>query len=222
MSFARILPAALCAAALVGGCAAPQTKGPARKPAATTAPAAKTPAASATASRPAAVPPKGPYADALKLLKANQMQEAETALLAVAKANPQASGPQTNLGILYARSNRKPEARAAFARAVAANPGNAVAHTWLGVLAREAGEYAKAEAAYRQAIAADPAYAAAQLNLAILYDLHLKRPADALAAYRKYEETTGRKDARVTVWIAEIEASSTGTPAAKHSGGTQS
>ncbi len=220
MNFAKVLGAVVCAAALAGGCAAPQTQSPARKPAATTSPAPAAPAkapekSTSAAPRPATVPPSGAYAEALKLLKANQTQEAETTLLALAKANPQASGPQTNLGILYARSNRKPEARAAFAKAIALNPKNAIAQNWLGVLAREAGEYPRAEQAYRDAIAADPTSAAAQLNLAILYDLYLKRPADALAAYRRYEEITGRKDARASVWIAEIEASTSATPAAQ-------
>lgn len=206
------LLASLCAAALLAGCAAPAKKPVARKPAATQArPAATAPAARAPAtSQPA---PTGAYAEALKLLKTNQLEQAEAALQAVAKANPQASGPLTNLGIVYARSNRKVEARTAFGRAVALNPANAVAHNWLGVLAREAGDFAPAEQAYRAALAADTGYAAAQLNLAILYDLYLNRPADALAAYRKYEELTGRKDARVAVWIGELEAS-TGAPPA--------
>lgn len=204
MSCARLLAAFACAAVLTG-CATGPSKS-ARKPApAATAPASSTPGQAAKPA-PRSVP-AGPYADALNLMKANQTKEAEAALLALAKANPTASGPQANLGILYARSNRKAEARAAFARAVAANPANAVAHNWLGVLAREAGDYAGAERAYRAALAADPAQAAAQLNLAILYDLYLKRPADALAAYRKYEGMTGRKDIRASVWIAEIEAS---------------
>jgi tetratricopeptide (TPR) repeat protein len=224
----RAVVAALGALALLAGCAGPAQKPAARKPA-PTAQARPPAAAPAPGTRPAAAAqpaPTGAYADALKLMKSNQGKEAEAALQAVAKANPQASGPQTNLGILYARSNRKPEARAAFGRAVALNPDNAIAQNWLGVLAREAGELAKAEQAYQAALAADPGYAAAQLNLAILYDLHLKRPADALAAYRKYAELTGRKDARVAVWIGELEATAGAPPsvkpAAKPSGGTQS
>jgi tetratricopeptide (TPR) repeat protein len=218
------LVAALCATALLAGCAAPAKKPAARKPAATQ----TRPATPATAARAAATPqpaPTGAYAEALKLLKTNQLQQAETALQAVAKANPQASGPLTNLGIVYARTNRKPEARDAFTRAVALNPANAAAHNWLGVLARETGDFARAEQAYRAALAADAGYVAAQLNLAILYDLYLKRPADALAAYRKYEELTGRKDARVAVWIGELEASSATPAQAKpvaKPGGTQS
>jgi Flp pilus assembly protein TadD len=203
--------AALCAVALLGGCAAPAKKPAARKPA----PTQSKPAAPVPAARAPAPAPTGPYAEALKLLKTNQLEQAEAALQAVAKANPQASGPLTNLGIVYARTNRKVEARTAFTRAINLNPANAAAHNWLGVLAREAGDFARAEQAYRAALAADASYAAAQLNLAILYDLHLKRPAAALAAYRKYEELTARKDPRVAVWIGELEASVGAPPQAK-------
>lgn len=203
MRCASILLAGLCAAALLAGCAAPAKKPVARKPPATQSkPATPAPAARA----PAQPAPTGAYAEALKLLKSNQLEQAEATLQAVARANPQASGPLTNLGIVYARSNRKPEARTAFTRAINLNPANAAAHNWLGVLAREAGDFARAEQAYQAALAADGGYAPAQLNLAILYDLHLKRPADALAAYRKYDALTGRKDARVAVWIGELEA----------------
>ncbi|MGH8481134.1 MAG: tetratricopeptide repeat protein, partial [Nevskiaceae bacterium] len=79
--------------------------------------------------------------------------------------------------------------------------------TWAGVLAREAGDFAQAERSYRAALDADPAHAPALLNLAFLYDLYLKQPADALAAYRRYEALTGSKDARIAVWIGELEAS---------------
>jgi tetratricopeptide (TPR) repeat protein len=227
MRSAKALLATLCAAALLSGCAgAPKKTTAARKPAAPAtateaapaAPVAKKPAIPAPATQ-AATSTDEAYAQAVKLLRSNQMQEAEAALLAAAKAHPQASGPQTNLGILYARTNRKAEARAAFARAVAANPANAVAHNWLGTLARDAGDLAAAERAYRAAIGADPAYAAAYLNLGILYDLYLKRPADALAAYRQYDQATGGKDVRAAVWIAEIEATS-GIPAAQAPGAT--
>lgn len=212
---------ALAGAALLAGCAsAPPSKPAASRPAESviTAPVARP----ATAPAPA-VKPTGAYAEALKLLKANQLAEAEAALQAVAKAQPQASGPHTNLGILYARSNRKPQAREAFARAVALNPANAVAHTWAGVLAREAGDFAFAERSYRAALEADPSHAAALLNLAFLYDLHLKRPAEALAAYRRYAQLTGARDARVAVWIDELEARAPAVqPAAKPDGGTAS
>lgn len=217
MRCARTLAIALCALMLTTGCGLFGDKKAVRKPAAK--PAATAAAKGARPAAPdrretAADAPQGRYAEALRLLKANQLQAAEAALVKAVAEKPQQSGPRTNLGIVYARTNRKAEAAAEFGKAVAANPTNAVAHNWLGVLAREAGDLKRAEQAYRQALAADPTYAPAQLNLAILYDVYMKRPADALAGYRKYEELTARKDARAAVWIAELQAQAAAPSAA--------
>lgn len=234
---ARAWLVAMCTALLLAGCAAEPKKRPtgksrpaatASKPAPTTG-AAKKPAAKAAAGKPAAAagkqakaaPPLKPgtpqqrYAQALEFLKAGQWQDAEAALTAYLREFPQHSGPHTNLGIVYARTNRKPQAAAEFAKAVSANPKNAVAHTWLGVLAREAGNFKEAELAYRRALAADLQFSAAHLNLAILYDQHLQKPREALAAYRRYRELAGAGDLRAAVWVAELESKlkpATGTP----------
>ena len=175
-----------------------------------TKPAVRPAKPAATAEAAPAAPPAGTpherYAQALQLLKTNQFAAAETAFALAVKDYPQFTGSHTNHGIALAKLNRKPEALAAFARAVSVDPGNAVAHNWLGVVARETGDLRRAEQAFQQALAAAPDEPEAQLNLGILYDQHLKRPAEALAAYRRYEEITGKKDLRAAVWIAELQA----------------
>ena len=40
----------------------------------------------------------------------------------------------------------------------------------------------------------------------MLYDVHMKRPADALARYREYQTLTGNRELKVTAWIKAIEA----------------
>lgn len=154
------------------------------------------------------------YAQGQEALKKGQWQDAEAALVAAVKAHRQHAGTHVNLGIFYARTGRKAEALSALTQAINLDPKNAVAYNWIGALAREGGDYRRAEASYRQAIAAAPSYAPAQLNLAILYDQYLKRPADALAAYRQYEQLAGRKDLRAAVWIAELQAQLPPAPAA--------
>ncbi len=160
--------------------------------------------------------PQERLAHVVRLLNSNQFRAAEAELMIFVKDRPELTGPHTNLGIVYARTERWADARLEFAKAVASDLNNAIAHNWLGVLARQAGNYQRAEASYREALAADPGYAAAQLNLAFLYDQYLKRPADALAAYRSFNEMTGKKDVRVAVWAAELDRApaTTKTPAA--------
>ena len=170
--------------------------------------ASKTPAAAPAPPPPPVVTPKERYAKALAALKANQLQDAETALLvSTTRDYPKDTGPHTNLGIVYARTNRRAQAKASFDRAVAIDDDNAIAWNWLGVIAREGGDYPGAERYYRRALEADSRYAAAHLNLGILYDQYLKRPAEALAAYRRYVNLIGKEDLRTAVWIAELEAS---------------
>src|SRR5262249_50867591 len=130
----------------------------------------------------------------------------EPVLAAAAKANPQLAGPSVNLGIVYAHTNRRADAIGAFTKALQLNPKNAVAQNWVGLLARESNDLPRAEAAYKQPLALDSSYAPAALNLAILYDQYLKRPADALAAYKQYDSLNGKKDLKTTVWIAEMQS----------------
>ena len=222
MACARPLVLLLGAALLLGGCAEEPKRAskPATRPPATSTQTAKgKPAPSAGqkagSGKQQATPPPAPvkpltpderYAQALQQMKSNDLQGAEANLLVSVQDFPARTGPHTNLGIVYAKTNRKAEAAAEFTKAVSISPKNAMAHNWLGVLARERGEYPRAEQWYKQALAADSSYADAQLNLAILYDKYLKRPADALAAYQRYDELTRKKDLRAAVWIAELQA----------------
>ncbi len=124
---------------------------------------------------------------------------------ALVKENPSYSGPLTNLGIVYYKTSRREQALAAFSRAAVANPRNAVAYNWLGIIYRENGDYARAEQGYLRALQADGDYAAAHLNLAILYDQHLKRPAQAIEHYRRYGRLDRSNELQVAAWIAALE-----------------
>jgi Flp pilus assembly protein TadD len=148
------------------------------------------------------------FSAALKLMKDHQPQEAQAAFAALAKDYPDFSGPLTDLAILYAQSRQRPQAIASFSRAVNMNPRNAVAWNWLGILYRESGDYLRSEKAYQQALAIKPDYAAVHLNLAILYDVGMRRPQDALSQYREYQRTSGKEDLIVTAWIKDLEMTS--------------
>ena len=70
---------------------------------------------------------------------------------------------------------------------------------------RRAGNFDAARSAYEKALIADPAHAKAQLNLGILYDLYLQRPAQALTAYEAFQAAQDEADPQVDIWIADVK-----------------
>jgi Flp pilus assembly protein TadD len=145
------------------------------------------------------------FRNALGLMQDHRPQEAQAALQSLLKDYPDLSGPLTDAGILYAHAKQKDRALAHFERAIKANPGNVVALNWCGALYREAGDHARAEAAWQQALAVQPDYPAAELNLAILYDVSMRRPAEALVHYRRYQALIRAEDLIVAAWVRELE-----------------
>lgn len=176
--------------------------GPAPRPQPPAPPTAKAAAVSA----PAPDKAEQRYQEALALLKNGQRKPAQDLLLALTRERPELSGPWTTLGISQAQGKQRDAAIASFTRAVTANPRNATAHNWLGSLYREAGNFAASEQAYLKALAAQPDYVAAHLNLAILYDVSMKRPQQALSYYRSYLQLKGGENLIVSAWIKELEA----------------
>lgn len=203
---AQALGVLLCLA--LAACAAP---GPRRSPAPTI-PAPSTPQAAPIPSADKGDPDVR-FQEALALMKARRHAEAQAAFLALTQDFPELSGPLTDLGILYAQARQHDLAIASLTRAVKANPANAVAHNWLGTLRREKGDLLGAEQDYRRAIAVRPDYAPAWLNLAILYDVALHRPREALATYQEYQHRFGQDDLLVAAWIRDLEARVQDAPA---------
>ena len=150
--------------------------------------------------------PEDRFKASLELMRTKKTAEAEAAFLKLAQDFPDFTGPQMNLGIIYAKSNRLQIATSAFNKAATANPQNAAAFNWLGIVYRESGNYPMAQQAYEKALAAKPNYPAVHLNLGILLDEYMKRPAEAIPHYRQYLQQYGKEDLRVLAWIAEIEA----------------
>jgi len=192
---------------VLAGCAT--TKAP-------TAPVVTAPPTTSTAKATSAADhgdPEQRFKDSLQLMKDKKPDEAQKAFEALVKDFPQFSGPQTDLGILYARAKQKDKALVSFNKAVADNPSNATALDWLGILYRENGAYASAEQSYLKALAVQPDNAGVHFNLGILYDAYLKRPRDALVQYREYQRIAGTDKIIVSAWIKEIEPPAPDSPA---------
>jgi Flp pilus assembly protein TadD len=135
----------------------------------------------------------GDYAGARPVLE--QLVASETALAA----------PAVNLGMLHAREGRWLEAEASLQEGIRRDPASAVALNELAAVQREAGRFADAEASYRQALAADPGHNRTHRNFAVLLDLYLWRPAEALQHLESYLSQSGAADRQVSGWIAELK-----------------
>ncbi len=72
-----------------------------------------------------------------------------------------------------------------------------------GIAHRRAGRFAEARAAYGAALSLDPLFAPAHLDLAVLLDLYLGEPVEALAHYQRYLELAAEPDERAALWARE-------------------
>jgi tetratricopeptide (TPR) repeat protein len=176
--------------------------GAAQAPQASASPVAGPPPASTGPIAPAT---QRAYDDALALLRAGHVAEAERGLRALAQTNPELAGPHANLGLIARNAGRLPEAVAELEKATTLAPGHAVAWNQLGLAYRQSGEFTRARAAYEHALAIDPGYATAVLNLGVLEDLYLAEPAQALALYTRYLALTPGGDPVVTKWVADVK-----------------
>jgi tetratricopeptide (TPR) repeat protein len=101
-------------------------------------------------------------------------------------------------------AERNEEAREMLLAVLQLDPTNPAGLNRLGIAERRLGRFAEARAAYERAIAADPAYAQPERNLAVLLDLYLGEPAQALAHYERYQLLSGDVDPQVAAWLVEL------------------
>lgn len=199
-----VLRLALLSALMLAACSAPAPRSV--RPPAASVPATDTPATKTLAPVPGRPAPELRFKNALALMQDQRPQDAQIALQSLLKDYPDLSGVWTDAGIIQARAKQRDQALKSFERAIAANPSNTVALNWCGAMYREAGDYKRAEQRWQKAIELRPDYAAAVLNLAILYDVSMRRPQDALVQYRRYQELSNSQDLIVSAWVRDLES----------------
>jgi Flp pilus assembly protein TadD len=155
------------------------------------------------------------YQQALTALGAGRYPEAERALLAVIRSEPELAGPRANLGILYARTGHPAQAFESLKQAIRLNPDRAAYYNELGMMSRREGRFDEARGYYAKALDLDPNYAYAHLNIGILYDLYLQDTAKAAQHYQRYRELTPSEAGTVTKWIADLQQRGRATEQAK-------
>ncbi|MFO1266589.1 MAG: tetratricopeptide repeat protein [Rubrivivax sp.] len=131
------------------------------------------------------------FDEAVRMLKAGRLPEAERAFRALAEKQPQLGGVYANLGLIHRKAGRLQESATALQRAVELSPKQASYHNQLGITWRALGRFDHARKAYETAIELDPAYAGALVNLAILNDLYLGEPARAAELYARRGTAAG-------------------------------
>jgi Tfp pilus assembly protein PilF len=146
-------------------------------------------------------------------MKAGQWVEAERQLMQVIRTQPNLSGAWLNLALVYEQTKRPAaDIEKQFKKAIEVNPANMPAHNQYGIWLRSQGRFKDAEAIYLKALQTDAGRADTHLNLGILYDLYLGKPAQALTHYEKYLALKGESadTGRVKNWVADLQRRSKG------------
>jgi tetratricopeptide (TPR) repeat protein len=146
------------------------------------------------------------FDDAVALLGANRVSEAQQQFLRLTQTNPELSAPWINLGAIELKASHFDTAIDYFKKALQHDAQSAVANNYLGMSYRNQGKFSQAEAAYQAAIAANKDYALAHFNLGLLYDLYLQKPEQAIEQYESYQALQGTPDAKVAAWIKDLKA----------------
>jgi tetratricopeptide (TPR) repeat protein len=171
---------------------------------------AAAPTGAGDAGAPAAAPLIAPatqqaFDDAVGKLEAGDFGGARPLLEQLVVAEPTLAAPAVNLGLLHVRESRWLEAEASLQEGLRRDPASAVALNELAAVQRENGRFQDAEATFRRALAADPAHYRTHRNFAVLLDLYLWRPAEALQHFETYVSMSGTADRQVSGWIAELK-----------------
>ena len=146
-------------------------------------------------------PPK--YLYAIELLKRGDSQKAKEQLLSIEDSYKH-EDLYINLAIIELNNNNIDNAANYIEKSISMNSGNYISHNLHGVILRKCGKFADATHAYSRSVSLNPDYADAYLNLAILHDVYLDSPKQALPYYEKYKSLSNGNDENIEKWLVEL------------------
>jgi tetratricopeptide (TPR) repeat protein len=217
MKFNRRLLGYLLVCALLGGCATSAPKNSKSKTTTATEAEIAAPGASVLPVGPATPNPylqhrpsvsaqvTQTFNAATQAMRNKQWAQAQSLLQKIIAVDPKLSGAHLNLALVYSAQGDLTAAEKSFNAALQANPDNLDAYNQLAILKREAGDFPAAEKLYLTALQHWGFHPASHKNIAILYDLYLNKPEQALPHYEAYLQLVGGEDKQVISWIADLQ-----------------
>lgn len=141
----------------------------------------------------------------VRLLENGESKQARLLFEKLRDDYPRISIFHVNLGVTYKRLGLLPDAITSYQRALELERGNAEVYYDLAIALREQGEFLKAEQAYKTALTLSPGFRDAHYNLAVLYDLYLDEPEEAVQHYRRFLDLGGGDPEEIEIWITALQ-----------------
>ncbi len=138
--------------------------------------------------------------------RGGRLRGARPLLEQLVASEPTLAAPAVNLGMLHARERRWSDAEAALAEGHRRDPADAVALNELAAVQRENGPLqGRGSDVPPGARRRTRPHVRTHRNFAVLLDLYLWRPAEALQHFETYVSMSGTADRQVSGWIAELK-----------------
>lgn len=144
------------------------------------------------------------FIEARRAFKKKQYDQVDLLLNEVVAIEPGLSGPWVMRGNIALDNDDLEAAKVHFGKAIEINEKNINAYLPLAKIQRELGQFIEAQNTYAKALSVWPDFPEAHLNLGILYDLYLNKPAQAQKHMEAYVFLVKEPTQKVSVWLNEI------------------
>jgi Tfp pilus assembly protein PilF len=117
---------------------------------------------------------------------------------------PDLSGPQLNLALVYQNMNELEKAEKYYRQALQSNPDNLNAYNQYAIFLRQQGRFEDAEKTYLLALDKWEPHGQTHRNIGVLYDMYMGDHARALQHFHRYQTLLETEDRAVASWIADL------------------